>query len=73
MDFIAEGIATQEIKKELADLTEQKKQVAETIEKNHQKKDNTQRFISRIQNLKDIWDDLNAEQKKSVVQLLIDK
>jgi site-specific DNA recombinase len=73
VDFIAEGIATQEIKKELADLPEQKKQVAETIEKNHQKKDNTQRFISRIQNLKDIWDDLNAEQKKSVVQLLIDK
>jgi hypothetical protein len=38
VDFIAEGFATQEIKKELADLTRTKKTGRETIEKNIKKR-----------------------------------
>ncbi len=73
VDFIAEGIATDEVKDEIAALSQQRVKISETIESRHQKKDNAERFISRIRNLKDVWDDLSADQRKAIIQLLIDK
>lgn len=73
VDFIAEGIVTDEIKSKISLLSEQRQKLTELTEKKNMKKDTTEQFISRITNLKAVWKDLIPEQKKIIIQLLIEK
>ncbi len=73
IDFISEGLATDEIKASLIKLSEQKKALVQELKNINYYNDKNQLFLDKITNLNMVWDDLSFDEKKAVIRLLIDK
>lgn len=73
INFLAEGIAQDDIRQQLEKLEKQKKSLEDNMCLQKASKNKTADFKKRITGLSSVWDDLSFEQKRAIIITLIDK
>ncbi len=73
IDFIAQGVANEDIKQQLDRLEKYKSRLKEAIIKQQQDKQKTTDFKERITGLSKVWAYLSDEQKRTIIISLIEK